>query len=319
MMQTILPISIQTVLLTSSILKVKGSTSTFNSNSNPTFLINESYRHYLNQNEITKLIRHQVHDCLIHTSDTDTIDKYNKNNERKTLRLGIDVSSSLLEDEGMESILDSLELCQEFEQPMTISVSLEARMNRLSPKGVASFFDRLLMSASNAAASDVDADADAAADDGSKEKNQLGVLEEEGDDDGNQGESENVNSAKVTNTTNITDTIEHDENNKQTQTPKDDDKEEEEHKKQQIRHHIYMEYIDLGLNDVGLHGEEEKYKKRSMNALFFKSLRKLIENQSGLSCPQVLRMDNCGLGPPFCRSIGKVSLTTCACTLTLTW
>ena len=68
-----------------------------------------------------------------------------------------------------------------------------------------------------------------------------------------------------------------------------------------------MEYIDLGLNDVGLHGEE-KYKKESMNALFYKSIRKLMEDPSGLSCPQVLRMDNCGLGPPFCRSIGKVSV-----------
>ena len=50
------------------------------------------------------------------------------------------------------------------------------------------------------------------------------------------------------------------------------------------------------------------------NALLFASIRNLVqgsnnEQNSNYGCPRVLRMDYCGLGPPFCRAIGKVSST----------
>ncbi len=215
--------------------------------------------------------------------------------------INIDVSNSLILDEGLQTIFDSIlhsssssEHNDEHNQHDNIlSVSLEARMNRLTAKGVAAFFDRII-------------------------------------------DTMKINNEKVptnTDTDTVTESneINQNENNKLEQNSK----EPKSQKMKNIPTRIHFQYIDFGFNDIGLHGVDvhvdsmntssnSKHKKQNNNdhTLLFTSIRKLIEHSVGVeveretgerssptytTCPTVLRFDNCGLGPPFCRAIGKVS------------
>ena len=228
------------------------------------------------------------------------------------IRLGIDVSNSIIQDEGLNAILDSLLLQSEKainndnveekgelsnndsnqnlnqetihhsmilpprKDDVLVSVSLEARMNRLSAKGVANFFERIT-NLGNHTSSFVNT-------------NHIATTSQDS----------NAEDVDV-----IANTTLHDD---------DQGKESTEPMQTQIPNkRIYFEYLDFGLNDIGLHGVDT-YKKESDNALLFASIRNLVqgsnnEQNSNYGCPRVLRMDYCGLGPPFCRAIGKVSST----------
>ena len=74
---------------------------------------------------------------------------------------------------------------------------------------------------------------------------------------------------------------------------------------------IELEELDLSFNDIGGHGA------RAMGLDLVNSARFLFERgfncritNTALLVPRVLAMENCGIGPAFCRSIGRVSFST---------
>ena len=63
-----------------------------------------------------------------------------------------------------------------------------------------------------------------------------------------------------------------------------------------------VEELDLSFNDIGGHGSH------AVNRQLLDSARKLFEGQGTAFVPRILSLENCGLGPAFCRSIGRVSM-----------
>jgi hypothetical protein len=260
------------------------------------YIINRSYKHNLSKNEITQAIRRQIHQSFLQKKDIDII--LDKEVELPDMNIDIDVSCSLVKDDGIETILDSLQSCDEGEEPASISVSLEARMNRISSLGLATFFDRLVTSAEERLL-ELNVTSTSASDEEGEGITELSIDENEnGESIGNHDDEIKTNETEI-----VVAPSGPLENNQTIAKATETTIPEKRH------NYVYMESIDLGLNGIGLNGAET-YKKKSSKksfALFLHSMRKLIENQCGLACPSVLRMDNCGLGPPSCRSIGKVS------------
>ncbi len=75
---------------------------------------------------------------------------------------------------------------------------------------------------------------------------------------------------------------------------------------------IMIEELDLSYNDIGGHGSH------AHNVQLLDSVRRLCErgNRGGVAAafiPRVLTLENCGIGPAFCRSVGRVSGAKCEC------
>ena len=60
-----------------------------------------------------------------------------------------------------------------------------------------------------------------------------------------------------------------------------------------------IDELDLSYNDIGGEGVHPP------NPQMLNSVRRLFEG--GRAAPRVLCLENCSLGPAFCRSIGRVS------------
>mmetsp|Transcript_15041 Transcript_15041/g.17169 ORF Transcript_15041/g.17169 Transcript_15041/m.17169 type:complete len:701 (+) Transcript_15041:104-2206(+) len=241
-----------------------------------TFLINQSYKHHKNINEIAQTIKYEMVESFLKKTNTkrqkeiDVNEEMDKENDDVERLLSVDVSFSFIKDEGIEKVLDTLLSCDESDEPRCIPMSLDASMNHITPKGVSKLFNRLVQLA---------------------EKRVM-----------DSNDTENYTTANPEN--NVTKSIEIEQLEKHTTNSSHVEIDTDEKLKSEKRHHIYMESINISLNDIGLHGVDTVH-KTSETASFMKSIKKLIENESGLACPSILRIDNCGLGPPSCRSIGK--------------
>lgn len=64
---------------------------------------------------------------------------------------------------------------------------------------------------------------------------------------------------------------------------------------------ILIEELDLSFNDIGGHGIH------AHNVQLQDSVQRLFEGERSALAPRVLTMQNCGIGPLFCRSVGRVS------------
>ena len=62
-----------------------------------------------------------------------------------------------------------------------------------------------------------------------------------------------------------------------------------------------IEELDLSFNDIGGHGVH------SPDAQLQDSIRRLFEGEGSGFVPRLLTLENCGIGPSFCRSVGRVS------------
>lgn len=60
-----------------------------------------------------------------------------------------------------------------------------------------------------------------------------------------------------------------------------------------------VEELDLSFNDIGGHGIHPP------NVKLFESVRRLFEGGNSAYAPRILSLENCGIGPAFCRSIGR--------------
>jgi hypothetical protein len=64
-----------------------------------------------------------------------------------------------------------------------------------------------------------------------------------------------------------------------------------------------IEILDISFNDIGGHGSN------SANLELLSSTRRFFEHgcRGILRLPRVIVLENCGIGPAFCRSVGRVS------------
>jgi hypothetical protein len=73
---------------------------------------------------------------------------------------------------------------------------------------------------------------------------------------------------------------------------------------------ILIEELDLSFNDIGGHGTH------APSVQLQDSVQRLFEGERLAFAPRVLTLQNCGIGPLFCRSVGRVSReSSCAFTL----
>ena len=98
-------------------------------------IINLSYQTHLDSSKITSLLLTKIQSAS---------EEKSRNNVLGPKEINIDVSASHLGDEGIVSLFDSLLECQDGKTPSTMEVSLEARMNRLSPTGASNLLERIM-------------------------------------------------------------------------------------------------------------------------------------------------------------------------------
>eukprot|EP00559_Dactyliosolen_fragilissimus_P005576 CAMPEP_0184868214 /NCGR_PEP_ID=MMETSP0580-20130426/29586_1 /TAXON_ID=1118495 /ORGANISM="Dactyliosolen fragilissimus" /LENGTH=665 /DNA_ID=CAMNT_0027368967 /DNA_START=159 /DNA_END=2153 /DNA_ORIENTATION=- len=205
----------------------------------------------------------------------------NDEGEQKLKYLNVDISSSLVGDHGMKSFIDKIfprtdggvdKSSKTGEQKINLQTfTLSARMNLLTPFSISYLFNRMVEIGKH---------------NNMKYLQSTKSIENLVDIDGNLTTTEET----VANST----------NNKEAA-------QESEELASDIPF-LFVHSLDIGLNDIGMHGSEiskvmDDADVTAQQRLFFKSLQVLIGSQT--SCPNTLRMDSCGLGPPACRSIGK--------------
>lgn len=183
--------------------------------------------------------------------------------------LEIDASFSRLDDESITSLVDGL-LMQLHEQPAdenTVKLHLRLSMNKLTPGGASKLFERLI--ADRVKSQDVDSSADT-----------LAI------------QNVTVELTDIETDVSVNETISDEAN-----TATNDQDEEEDVTPQNIE----LEKLDLSLNDIGGHG------CNPANLAMLNSVRMMFEQgRRNVLVPRVLSLENCGAGPAFCRSIGRV-------------
>jgi hypothetical protein len=226
----------------------------------------------------------------------DQIDEYN-----------LDVSNSRLEDDGMNKLLQcfqNITACRirSINAYNTKIIRLEARMNHLTTAGLVHMIQELLLSSGSLQANST------------ANATTLEVLSPE-------SEQQSVGTNSYTPT-----------NNSTTEATKDDDKDStilanltlvtdsdgniSETSANPLPPNFYIKLLDLGWNSIGGTDHYEGSRRPHIsNRKLYKSIRELI--QSSHSCPETLRLEQCGVSVGFCRAIGKVELqqlysqTTC--------
>lgn len=199
-------------------------------------------------------------------------------NDRGIDALTIDVSSSRLDDESISLLIDKLLMQLDENRPgecdERIGIKMDLSMNKLTPSGIAKFFDKLLIYRVNNPKTD-------------EKIKEFAVTAINGS---------NAESTKNEDAFNLTQIDSVDIANETTTSQWLGLKKE----KQQP---IELDELDLSFNDIGGHGSSPA------NLALLTSVRRLFEHgQSNLIVPKVLSLENCGVGPAFCRSIGRVSI-----------
>ena len=184
----------------------------------------------------------------------------------------IDVSSSRLDDAAVSLLLDGL-LLRDGDKSDNYGgdrkIKLDLSMNQMTPGGAANLFNGLIQPNHNVTNDLLDTKA-----------NESYV------------ESLASNVTLEDSTANATELLD-DDNCEETQEP------------QQPKQNIELEELDLSFNDIGGHGSH------AANLELLTNTRRLFEHHgntyyNNLVIPRVLSMENCGIGPAFCRSIGRV-------------
>lgn len=183
--------------------------------------------------------------------------------------LEIDASSSRLDDESILSLIDKMLLQLDQQSANKVRLRLSLSMNKLTPGGAAKLFERLIQADSK--------------DDESISSNETSAI------------------AIVLNASDSNETVStSDEASDNTRSSRNEQVDAGNEPFQNTE----IEKLDLSLNDIGGHGSH------SANLELLTSTRRLFEQgQSNLNLlvPKVLVLENCGIGPAFCRSIGRVS------------
>ena len=190
--------------------------------------------------------------------------------------LNIDVSSSRLDDESMSLLVDKLliQLDENIQDECDerIKIKMDLSMNKLTPSGVAKLFNRLVAR--------VDNHETGGTEDFNKTTNVLNLNSTEDDDEFNLTRTESAETENETTTSSQRLRLQ-----------------------QENEQPVELEELDLSFNDIGGHGSNPA------NLEFLNSVRRLFEHgQNLMMVPKVLKLENCGVGPAFCRSVGRVSI-----------
>ena len=222
--------------------------------------------------------------------------------------LDIDASSSRLDDGALSSLVERLTTILDEESDdkeshaetadssllkRRVAIKLALGMNQLTPSGASKLFDRFA----------------------NVETSGVGGNKTASDDRSNSNTTQSVDSTineDETMDANETTTATADENATATNTILQSYKEEK--KQEEIPDpSIELEELDLSFNDIGGHGTNaaDLDLLNSVRRLFERGLNSCTRNS--LLVPRVLTLENCGIGPAFCRSIGRVSASNMLC------
>jgi len=310
----------------------------------PSHHIDLSYQSHLSGDDIAESIRDQIlrisadhkrelESNIIQTDAvTNDYTADNPDSKMTTMAFDIDISSSFLRDKEIDNIMDAIASKEsgnkndrkDDDSPITQRyISIQARMNPLTPKGAITLLNRLIvwgemntvadanLDANVDTNADADADTNGDADADANAANETITQINQADlfplDAAENTTHEEVLTIEEDNNNNATDKVikTGDVKSKQDKTENDTDLE-----KTFTEVNVYLDSIDIGFNYLGLHEKDFDTKKEAFTAyeqqsVLMKALENVIKNSSGLACPRVLRMDHCFLGPPICRSIGR--------------
>ncbi|KAL7542252.1 hypothetical protein ACHAXR_012797 [Thalassiosira sp. AJA248-18] len=252
---------------------------------------------------------HQSH--VFHVEPRALIDSVKSDVRRQTIAqngkelplLDIDVSSTRLDDRGAVSLMEELlplvksKVVEAEESRRPILIKLALAMNKITPSGASSLFDVLT---NNVDDKDESTNGDIPVENGKSgdEDNKTSETENEADSvigtgdalevlDCDGGESNNeTNSDEATNSASLEEQTSIDTYGDVTKPVLEEPE-------------ILIEELDLSFNDIGGHGINPP------NVKLLESVRKLFQCGGSAFVPRVLSFENCGIGPAFCRSIGR--------------
>ena len=204
---------------------------------------------------------------------------------RRSPLLDIDVSSTKLDDDACISLVEGILNSHDDETESVLNLKLE--MNRITPVGVSKVFDLLVgendkvtETKKNLTADDIQV-----TDNGDASKNEAACVEE------SNVEAPTILSSEETDPTKSDDVnidlIDTASQVKETTPPV------------VAKPSLYIETLDLSYNDIGGEGINPP------SAQLLNSVRRLFEHENYSKIPNILLMENCGIGAAFCRSIGR--------------
>lgn len=279
-------------------------------------LIDLSYQHHVDSSRIAKSLGKDVGSLC-------TVAK--RRVENKQMVVDVDVSSSLLGDDGMGKVLDALLETEGREKDVKRVINLSARMNGITPVGATELFARLRTLAEMAKSAardgcDQDNKDDTRIGENGDETSWTVPVEEEGGtkqresyatggvpDGDRSADIRQMNRAQPKTTDNgekpeISTATGSEAATKSSSVPGDvestivkDGANGGSTVSEERAPGLYVQSLDIGFNVIGY---------GSGSRSLFGALRNLIESVDG-ACPREIRLDSCGLGPSACRAIGK--------------
>lgn len=220
------------------------------------------------------------------------------NNDDGVSTLDIDVSSTRLDDGGVVSLMEELVPLLQAKsdeakdsqsddgkkQPLMVKITLA--MNKITPSGSSKLFNALIGDSGDEKSEEI-LNGTAPAVENST------ISEENGEANEDEvAESEVVDATTTNDEEDLKQNIEKEEEDESVEDSTDLVEEDP---------LILVEELDLSFNDIGGHGMHPP------NAKLLDSARRLFESEKVAFIPRILTLENCGIGPAFCRSIGRVS------------
>jgi len=194
--------------------------------------------------------------------------------------LDVDVSSSNLDDDAVISLVEGILNRQDGTTEQTVVLNLKLEMIRISPVGVSKVFD-LLVGENN----------DKVVEEAKETADDIQVVDNSDESQKNEAscvEDNDVTASTIENAS-MDDEVETDPSQEEVITSPIASKPSS----------LRIEKLDLSYNDIGGEGIN------APSAQLLNSVRRLFENENYSIIPNILLMENCGIGAAFCRSIGR--------------
>ena len=225
--------------------------------------------------------------------------------------LNVDASSSKLDDDAVLSLVEGIFRKRQHDNyngtastsEHQVVLNLKLEMNRISPMGAAKMFDLLVgENPNNSRVVEKAQEEMIADDDGTEENSEVIEISNNSDKTMHDSESSCVQDDSVMESTISNATILDHEVVEATDTSQEEDATIiPPPAAAPVKPPLCIETLDLSYNDIGGEGIH------SPSAQLLNSVRRLFENNEHYSSaiPNVLLMENCGIGAAFCRSIGR--------------
>jgi hypothetical protein len=204
----------------------------------------------------------------------------NIQHQRRRPLLDVDVSSTKLDDDAVISLVEGILNRSTPEDETETVLNLKLEMNRITPVGVSKVFDLLVGQHDKVDETNKNVTADDI-----QVIDQAACEEEDGNVTAPTISSGETNTTKDDVETDLIDAASQEEETKPPVVV--------------VKPTLHIEKLDLSYNDIGGEGINPP------SAQLLNSIRRLFENENYSVIPNILLMENCGIGPAFCRSIGR--------------